>query len=69
MVAKTITKSLYGRSAFPSARDPGRRMRWIVFSNYILSEKGTRGRQTACQRRLDRAHVPPLVKGFARKEN
>jgi hypothetical protein len=44
-------------------------MRWIVFSNYILSEKGTRGRQTACQRRLDRAHVPPLVKGFARKEN
>lgn len=36
--------------------------------HYILSEKGTRGLQTARQRRLDGAHVPPLVKGLAEKK-
>jgi hypothetical protein len=31
----------------------------------ILPEKGTRSLQTARQRRLNRPHVPPPVKGFA----
>jgi hypothetical protein len=34
-----------------------------------LSEKGSRRRQAARQRRLDRAHVPPAVECFAGKEN
>jgi hypothetical protein len=34
MVAKSIAKSLCGG-------DPGLRMRWIVFSNYLLPERGS----------------------------
>jgi hypothetical protein len=34
-----------------------------------LSEKGPRRRQAARQRRLDRAHIPPALECFARKEN
>jgi hypothetical protein len=37
--------------------------------NEILSEKGTRGLQTARQRRLDRPHVSPSVECFAGKEH
>ena len=53
-----------GRARLDRRCLPGVRARGMS----ILSEKGPRRLQTARQRRLDRAHVPPAIECFAGEE-